>query len=336
MSRLLCYDRILPRDLVKPRTAVPSGRRHIARAIALRDRKWPNGSTITVGFMGGDSLQQSFVREHAPAWAEHANLKLDFTTSRSAHVRVAFDESDGSWSYIGIDCLEIPFEAPTLNLGWLDEAVVLHEFGHAIGLAHEHQNPDGGIQWNEAAVIADLSGPPNYWDEATIWHNVLVKYRDDQVNGTAFDPRSIMLYAFPGSWVKSGVGTDFNTELSETDKRFVGSEVMYPKAKIEELPELPIFKAHRAGIAVPAERDTYRFTVLVAGDYVIETSGVSDTYLHLYGPNDLTRLVAQNDDSGRRNNARLAVTLQPGVYYVQVRHYSALTVGPYSIWIVAG
>lgn len=336
MNRPICYDRILPRDLFKPRTAAPSGRRHVSRAIALRDRKWPNGSTITVGFMGGDSFQQDFVREHAPEWAEHANLKFAFTTARSARVRVSFYDFDGSWSYIGIDCLEIPLEAPTMNLGWLDKAVVLHEFGHAIGLAHEHQNPDGGIQWNEAEVIADLSGAPNYWDEETIRHNVLVKYRDDQINGTAFDPTSIMLYAFPGSWVKSGVGTAFNPELSATDKRFVGSEVMYPKATVAELPTLPIFKAHRAGIDRPAERDTYSFMVTEAGDYVIETSGVSDTFLHLYGPGDQSRLIAQNDDSGRRNNARLAVTLQPGLYFVQVRHYSALTVGPYSIWIVAG
>jgi len=331
----LCYDRILPRDLFKPRTAVQS-RRHISRAIALRDRKWPNGSTITVGFVGGDSFQRDYVREHAAAWAEHANLKFSFVTSPSARVRVSFDETDGSWSYIGIDCLEIPLEAPTMNLGWLDEAVVLHEFGHAIGLAHEHQNPDGGLQWNEDAVIADLSGPPNYWDEETIRHNVLVKYRDDQINGTAFDPKSIMLYAFPGAWVQSGVGTAFNTELSETDKRFVGSDVMYPKATVEELPELPIFKSVRAGIDRPGELDTYKLPVQVAGDYVIETSGVSDTYLYLYGPNDPTRLVARNDDSGRRNNARLAVTLQPGLYQVKVRHYSALTVGPYSIWVVAG
>ena len=70
-----------------------------------------------------------------------------------------------------------------MNFGWLDEAVVLHEFGHAIGLAHEHQNPDKGIKWNEDAVIRDLSGPPNNWDVATIRHNVLNKYAHDQING---------------------------------------------------------------------------------------------------------------------------------------------------------
>ena len=63
-----------------------------------------------------------------------------------------------------------------MNLGFLDGGTAGHEFGHAIGLAHEHQNPAGGIEWNEARVIQDLSGPPNNWDEAQIRHNVLKKY----------------------------------------------------------------------------------------------------------------------------------------------------------------
>jgi len=49
---------------------------------------------------------------------------------------VTFDEDDGAWSYIGLDNKSIPLHAATLNLGWVDEAVILHEFGHVLGLAH--------------------------------------------------------------------------------------------------------------------------------------------------------------------------------------------------------
>ena len=80
-----------------------------------------------------------------------------------------------------------------MNYGWLtptsddDELrrVVLHEFGHALGLIHEHQNPEGGIQWNEPAVKADLSGPPNNWDDETIRHNVLDHYPGGGSDGLA-------------------------------------------------------------------------------------------------------------------------------------------------------
>ena len=50
--------------------------------------------------------------------------------------------------------------------------MILHEFGHALGLIHEHQNPIQAIDWNKPAVIADLSGPPNNWDRDTIEHNM--------------------------------------------------------------------------------------------------------------------------------------------------------------------
>lgn len=47
--------------------------------------------------------------------------------------------------------------------------VVLQEFGHLVGLTHEHFNlKGGGIECNRDAVIRNLSGPPNNRDADTI------------------------------------------------------------------------------------------------------------------------------------------------------------------------
>ena len=332
VAKKLCFDRVLPRDVSLPHRSLSQGPGKAPRAIAPRNKQWSNGSTIKIAFKGGTSTQQDMVRQIAPEWCEHANLRFEFVTNPGATIRVSFDEDDGAWSYIGLDNQDIPVGAATLNLGWQDKNVILHEFGHMVGLAHEHQNPRGGIQWNEAAVIADLSGPPNYWDEDTIRHNVLEKYSMDQIIGTEFDAESIMLYAFPATWTVNGIGTDFNGDLSKQDKAFISSTQMYPGVSAP-IQELPVMAGLRASIASPGEQDIYKFVVARAGDFVVETGGATDVFLSLYGPNSQTKLIGQNDDSGVGRNARIEATLQPGTYFVQVRHFSATSTGPYRIWV---
>ncbi len=198
-------------------------------------KKWADGKTLGVYFLDGSATQKARVKAHAVKWSKYANIKFDFSaTKASAHIRISFEADDGSWSYIGTDSLGIPKSRPTMNFGWLRddtddteyERVVVHEFGHALGAIHEHQNPKGGIQWNLPAVYAYFSGPPNNWSKDEIDNNVIGKYSVDQLNASKYDPDSIMLYQFDGALIKSGQPTKFNTRLSTGDKRFIRKQ--YP------------------------------------------------------------------------------------------------------------
>ncbi|MEX3008629.1 M12 family metallopeptidase [Hoeflea sp. TYP-13] len=334
-AQQMCYDRILPRDLIKPqRTRMYGGRE---RAISLIGKQWANGSTLRIRFIGGTQDQHDMVTSIAPKWTEYANLTFEFTDDPRAEIRVSFDENDGAWSYVGTDNSDIPLHAATLNLGWLDQGVILHEFGHMAGLSHEHQNPDGGIVWNEAKVIEDLSGAPNFWDEATIRHNVLNKYRADQVHGTEFDPASVMLYAFPDSWTTNMGATSENHDLSEQDKAFIASEVMYPGrgGAAPEAVALDIMRGTEAEISQSGEEDLFSFEVKDAGMHIVETTGSTDVVMVLFGPDSKTRKVAENDDGGRGHNSRIAAQLQPGIYYAAIRHYSEHRTGDYRIMVSA-
>jgi len=218
------YDRVPPRDLRgRPQSGV--------RMIVSQRRRWPTGSALRVRFMSGSSEQHEAVRKYAAEWTQYANLTLQFTDVPDAEIRVAFDESNGSWSYIGTDSRDVPFEAPTMNLAIVDQRTVLHQFGRAIGLEPEHQNPAGAIQWNEEVVLRDLSGPPNYWDRDTARREYLEKYSVDRVNGMEFDPESIMLLPIPPSWTLNGHGTLRNKTLSARDKALV--QTLYPRSNKE-------------------------------------------------------------------------------------------------------
>ncbi|MGQ0592449.1 MAG: M12 family metallopeptidase [Gammaproteobacteria bacterium] len=327
----VCQDRLLPRDLVRPQRTMRMGE-GTSRAIIVPLKRWINGSKLHVRFMGGTPAQQALAEEQARWWTQHANLTLVFDNTPNAEIRVTFDSSDGAWSFVGTDASSIPTNQPTMNLGFLDGGTAAHEFGHAIGLAHEHQNPAGGIEWNEEVVLRDLSGPPNSWSPEQIRHNVLEKYRADQIRGTDFDRDSIMLYFFPDTWVKSGEGTKENDVLSNLDKEFIASAHAYPRVAVQAV-ELGVNAAPApAKIGVPGEEDLFKFTVTSGGRHTIETGGQTDVVMKLFGPNSQTSLIAEDDDGGVGLNARIVADIIPGQYFVPIRHFNkARGTGSYSI-----
>jgi hypothetical protein len=197
-------------------------------ALSAKGKQWGVGEVIDIAFIGGTSQQRKFTIEVAEEWLKYANISFNWVSKLDkSDVRISFSPNLGSWSYVGTDCLFIPKTTATMNLGQLTKSTILHEFGHMLGLLHEHQNPKGGIKWNRDAVIKSLSGPPNNWDVNMIEHNVLNVANSSNSEGTDFDHKSIMLYGFPDDWTTNGKGTQFNNQLSDTDIQYI--QKLYPK-----------------------------------------------------------------------------------------------------------
>ena len=177
-------------EVVLPRGIDPDR----ARAIIVTADKWVNGTVIHYYFFNrntdgsnvrlangtvefrtwvGAESQRKAVRDAFAAWkALGIGLVFKEVDDREeAELRIGFMRGDGAWSYIGTQALNRGPNERTINFGWNlttpDGAdTALHEIGHALGLPHEHQNPNAGIVWDEEAVYASLARPPNSWDRA--------------------------------------------------------------------------------------------------------------------------------------------------------------------------
>lgn len=136
------------------------------------------------------------------------NLKLEFTTNiNESHIRVKFDSTRGCNSLIGTDNLlsaqglvsNVGPTDPTMYLAWLDVATTLHEFCHVLGMNHEHQNPnENPIQWDISGVDCYFKDT-NGWTSDQVYINIIKRYNTSEINGSNFDPASIMLYSFPAT-----------------------------------------------------------------------------------------------------------------------------------------
>lgn len=151
---------------------------HENRSQFLKNKSWPNNFVLKVAFLDEQSpsiytwADTSF--EDRKNWVQHIvalnfnmfGITFDFTNSLAeSHIRISFDSNLGAWSYIGTDATYINHLSATMNLGWLDSqaeegrndtgAVILHEFGHALGMYHEHQSFKSHYTWN-VDVIYDF------------------------------------------------------------------------------------------------------------------------------------------------------------------------------------
>ena len=143
-----------------------------------------------------------------------------------------------------------------------------------------------------------------------------------------------MLYSFPSSWTLNGFHSEPNEVLSNVDKEF--ARRVYPSQQTPAptgIVEIPVFEGGvAADIGKPGEEDLFKFTVKNQGRYAIETDGSTDLVMTLFGPNNQTAKIAQDDDSGEGRNPKITADLIKGDYFVQVRHYNTTSgTGQYAI-----
>ena len=248
----ICIQQILPihKDEFNSYQNYPEYTQKLQAAFFTK-KIWPAGSKIKVAFLSsGDSIKRTDIskgKDLDPLQIQINSLSIQEAIKKivkeriqpivildisfvdnpnEADVRISFDPDGGSWSLVGTDHL-LEKKNATMNFGWFDVPTIIHEFGHVIGLVHEHQNPKGKkIMWDEKKVI-EWAKKSQGWSEETTRQNIINKYNKNSINGSDFDPLSIMLYFFPASLTTNNIGTEQNFRLSGQDVIWI--DKMYHK-----------------------------------------------------------------------------------------------------------
>lgn len=186
------------------------------RGVAATKKLWKPGAKISVGFLDGTIEQWERTLRIAKEWERCGNIEFYEDTPERAIVRVTFGE--GNWSFVGTDALKVKSGA-TMGLRLYEQdaelewqRVVLHEFGHVLGLEHEHKHEKFTFP-DEKAAIAFLK--KQGWSDDYIYDNLFGRIELEDIS--ALDTQSIMLYSFD---------TTQNVEISVEDCKNIGK--LYP------------------------------------------------------------------------------------------------------------
>lgn len=322
--------RVMPMDLRGP---------GVSAAAVEKLKLWDNGKHVRCLFLDGDSSVKTKIAAIAKEWEQVSNLALDFVTSGAAEVRISFLEKGFSWSTVGTDALTVSRTRATMNYGWLEpststreyQRVVRHEFGHALGMIHEHQNPSAGgkIPWDKPKVYAYYA--QQGWSKADVDYNIFTVYDADATNFTEFDPTSIMEYAIPDTLTIGSYSIGWNTSLSQTDRDFMQRQ--YPMGSPGTVELVVDGPRQEADISIGGEVDTYHFLVAEAATFIMTTEGPTDLVLTVHGPNDPGAVFTWDDDRGQGLNPRIVRKLYPGDYWLSVRHKEPGGAGVYDIGV---
>ncbi|CAG1006223.1 MAG: Astacin (Peptidase family M12A) [Candidatus Methanoperedens nitroreducens] len=320
-------ERILPTDIHPTR----------ARLIQILDKKWVNGTVLPYCFLNepakfkGAEEQKKVVRDGFNVW-KNVGIGVKFeevSNPDDARVLIGFLRDDGTWSLVGRDIRNEDFrrelEGRTMNFGWdliredrrgVDTAT--HEIGHTLGFPHEHQNPNAGIEWNEDAVYEFMRRtqiPP--WDKDTTDHNIINKIPPDEVQGSSWDPNSIMHYPFAAGLINKPAqyknGLKPAGGLSERDITWV--KTFYPPDK-PDIVDLTIDTPVPLSLN-PGEQKDFSFRPGETRIYHMATEGDSDTVMVLFEEKNGERTqLAANDDSATDINAHIEQELTEGNKYI--------------------
>jgi len=217
---------------------------------------WLPNSTLKVGFdfsgycvpaRSRDEFSQQIINL-ASEWSKHGSINLEISKDHTiCDIVIAFNPYIGTFSYLGTTS-RVPISKGKFSMNidptWAEniwnldqemqdensdryylQSTVLHEFGHAFGLVHEHQRSDRPFNW-------DIEWMKKNMDKLGLdnWKQIVFNYIEKEPMSALtygeYDFKSIMSYEWEKNATIEKIKCDTNFELSNQDKQQFG--ILYP------------------------------------------------------------------------------------------------------------
>ena len=185
------------------------------RAVGVKNVFYKPGSALKIQINGTQKFKDDVKAVLTNNAQPYINLKFNFVDSGGNVV------IDNNYKGGGVTrCLGC--QSPSISISSAEVGLVLHEFGHALGMHHEMKNPNIKLTWNQSVLLKQYGNKLQFVNS-----QILEKLPAKDVTATAFDKNSVMIYPLPASTNAEGIAMGGVNKYTDLDRQWL--ETTYGK-----------------------------------------------------------------------------------------------------------